>query len=72
MKRTEPYSSEEQREIAESALRGNVPRCPLCTSLMDEWPVPPRRDVSYVRDRVWLVCGRCSRSVVIDREGRGA
>jgi hypothetical protein len=34
---------------------------------MDRRGVPPRAEVSYVRDRVWLVCRKCHRSAVFDR-----
>jgi len=58
----------ERAEIAEAVRSGKRPACPRCGSSLDEWPVPPRQDVSYVRDRIWLVCGPCSRSVVLDRQ----
>lgn len=67
MKRPQAFSSEEQKTIAASVRAGVRAACPRCTSPLDEWAVPPRDDVSYVRDRVWLVCGKCSRSVVLDR-----
>lgn len=34
---------------------------------MDRREVPPRPDVSYVRDRVWVVCPRCHAAAVLDR-----
>ena len=34
---------------------------------MDARLVPPRSDVAYVRDRVWLACPACGRTLVIDR-----
>lgn len=58
---------EHRHLIAEAVRSGRSPTCPLCSGALDEWPMPPRKDVSYVRDRVWLVCGPCSRSVVVDR-----
>jgi hypothetical protein len=67
MKRHDAYTKEERRKIAATLRGGGPATCPRCRSLLDEWPVPPRQDVSYVRDRVWLVCGPCSRSVVLDR-----
>lgn len=54
----------------ERALReGGALDCPDCAVPLDRRPVPPRRDVSYVRDRVWLVCSRCASTVVLDRRG---
>ncbi len=67
MKRTEPYRKEELQIIAEAVRSGEALVCPRCASALDEWPVPPRVDVSYVRNRIWLVCARCSRSVILDR-----
>lgn len=42
-------------------------RCPRCAVPLDRRAVPPRRDVSYVRDRVWVVCPTCHRTAVLDR-----
>jgi len=67
MKRPDAYTKEEHRAIVEALRSGEPATCPRCRSPLDEWSVPPRQDVSYVRDRVWLVCGPCSRSVVLDR-----
>lgn len=67
MKRPATYSEEERNAIAKAMRDGTPAVCPRCASPLDEWPVPPRPDVSYVRDRMWLVCGPCSRSVVMDR-----
>lgn len=44
--------------------------CPHCGSPLDRREVQPRPDVAYVRERIWLLCGRCGRSGVIDRPGR--
>ena len=41
--------------------------CPHCVVALDRRDVPPRDDVSYVRDRVWLDCPSCHRTVVLDR-----
>ena len=67
MKRPDAYTPAERQILAESLRLGAPVKCPRCGSPLDEWPVPPRQDVSYVRDRIWLVCGPCSRSVVLDR-----
>jgi hypothetical protein len=61
------YSREERERITRMALGVDAPSCPRCGGTMDRRAVPPRTDVSYVRDRIWLVCGDCSRSLVIDR-----
>lgn len=67
MKKAQAYTKSEARAIADSVRSGTTPTCPRCGGPLDEWAVPPRPDVSYVRDRVWFVCVPCSRSVVLDR-----
>ena len=63
----EPFSAHEVRALF-AALDGDRPlRCPRCSTPLDRHPVPPRRDVSYVRDRVWLVCPGCQATGVLDR-----
>jgi endogenous inhibitor of DNA gyrase (YacG/DUF329 family) len=56
----------------EDALRtGRALRCPRCMTPLDRRTIPPRPDVSYVRDRIWLACPRCHRAVVLDRNPHG-
>lgn len=63
----ESYSAEEARALA-AALDGGRPLlCPRCATPLDRRPVPTRRDVPYVRDRIWLVCPRCHSTGVLDR-----
>ena len=61
------YSREERESLTRMALGTGALSCPRCDGTMDRRAIPPRADVSYVRDRIWLVCGDCSRSLVIDR-----
>ena len=70
MKTSERFSPEEERRLAQALREGAVPDCPRCGAALDEWPIPPRSDVSYVRDRIWLVCPACHRTAVLDRRGR--
>lgn len=42
-------------------------QCPKCLVDMDIRRIPPRGDVSYVRDRAWLTCPTCGRTAVVDR-----
>ncbi len=65
------FSADEQRRIAHDVREGSEPTCPRCGASLDEWPVEPRPDVSYVRSRLWLVCTSCRRSVVLDRPRPG-
>ena len=67
MKAPDAFSPEQVREIARVVREGAHPLCPQCGARLDERAVPPRQDVSYVRDRVWLVCPSCRRSTVVDR-----
>jgi len=61
-----PYSHDDVRTL-EVALAGGHPLvCPGCGAPLDRREVPPRKDVSYVRDRVWLVCSRCHANTVLD------
>lgn len=63
----ESFTPAEARALA-AALEGGRPlACPRCAALLDLRTVPPRRDVSYVRDRVWMVCPSCRASGVFDR-----
>jgi hypothetical protein len=63
----ETYTPAEVRALA-AALDGGRPLlCPRCSTALDRRPVPPRRDVPYVRDRIWLVCPGCRATGVVDR-----
>jgi hypothetical protein len=61
-----PYTPEERRTLEQRLARGERV-CPRCGTALEVRDVPPSRAVSYVRDRVWLVCGGCGASVVLDR-----
>lgn len=56
-----------QRSLAGALRDGSALICPVCDVMLDQRPVPPRTDVSYVRDRLWIICPSCHRSVVLDR-----
>lgn len=43
------------------------PACPRCGEPMTLRRVPPRDEVAYVRDRLWLSCPSCGRNAVVDR-----
>lgn len=43
------------------------PTCPRCEATMTLREVPPREEVAYVRDRLWLSCSSCGRNAVVDR-----
>jgi len=63
----DPYTDDEVRRMGAASAEGLPLMCPRCGAAVDRRPVPPRADVSYVRDRLWLVCPGCHRTVVLDR-----
>ena len=67
MKTPDPFTHEQVHDLGRAVRAGERPRCPVCSVPLDETAVPPRGDVSYVRDSVWLVCPSCHRSAVVDR-----
>jgi hypothetical protein len=48
---------------------GRIPECPKCAAFLRITPIPPRSDVSYVRNRVLLTCDSCGFKVALDRDG---
>jgi hypothetical protein len=57
----------EQRATLERAVRqGEALCCPVCGERVAESRLAPRRDVAYVRQRVWLLCSGCRRSATLD------
>lgn len=64
---SEGYSADEKRELIR-LLGGEAPaECPRCGVAVEKRSVPPRREVAYVRNRVWVVCGGCGATAVFDR-----
>lgn len=63
----ENYTAGEEKRLRDAVARGEIPRCPRCGGLLEQAPIPPRRDVAYVRDRVVLQCVSCGRKAVVDR-----
>ena len=63
----EPFESHEIESIRTALAGGSDPGCPRCGGRFDRTDVPPRKDVPYVRDRVWLICVACGAPLVIDR-----
>ncbi len=47
---------------------GKLPTCPTCRVTLSRIETGPRRDVSYVRDRIVFRCPSCLGSVGLDRE----
>jgi hypothetical protein len=63
----ESFTEQEGHRLGEALAAGRPLTCPRCDVALDRREVPPRRDVSYVRDRLWLVCPVCHRTIVLDR-----
>ena len=64
---TENASLQEEEALRGQLKAGISPECPKCRTALGITPVPPRSDVSYVRDRVLLQCGSCGLKVSLDR-----
>jgi hypothetical protein len=62
------YTSADESVIEHAFLKGDALTCPRCEIALDLRPVPPRDDVSYVRDRVIVVCSTCHATHVLDRK----
>lgn len=60
------YSPAQRRALAEAARKGEPLRCPECGRELIRDAVRPRRDVSYVRRRLLLVCPGCRRAAAVD------
>ena len=71
MKTPSAFNRDQLATLAVDVRKGELPECPVCAVALDEQAVPPRADVSYVRDRVWLVCPSCHRTAVLDRREPG-
>lgn len=61
------FTEQEGHHLSRALAAGEVLACPRCQVPLDRRAVPPRRDVSYVRDRLWLVCPVCHGTIVLDR-----
>ncbi|MFH1766244.1 MAG: hypothetical protein ABIF09_18830 [Gemmatimonadota bacterium] len=58
----------EEEALREQLAKGDSPDCPRCGTPLRLTPVPPRSDVSYVRNRLLLECASCAFRVVLDRK----
>jgi transcription elongation factor Elf1 len=57
----------EEEALRKRLNEGSPLDCPRCGTLLRMTPVPPRSDVSYVRNRALLTCGSCGLRIVLDR-----
>ncbi len=63
----EKFEPHEVAQIRAALSTGSEPSCPRCERHFDRTDVPPRPDVPYVRDRIWLICAACGAGLVMDR-----
>ena len=63
----EPFEPHEVEHIRAALAGGSDLSCPRCGGLFERTDVPPRNDVPYVRDRLWLICTVCDAGLVTDR-----
>ena len=63
----EPFEAKETERIRAALSGGSQVACPRCGGRLDRTDLPARNDVSYVRDRVWLICTPCGAGLVMDR-----
>ena len=59
---------QEERALRKQLEEGVPPECPRCETDLGSTLVPPRSDVSYVRNRVLLTCEVCGLRVVLDKK----
>ena len=65
------FESHEVDRIRAALTDGADVDCPRCGGRFDRTDVPPRTDVPYVRDRIWLICATCGAGLIVDRPRRG-
>ena len=61
------YTRDEEERLLRALREGAGRMCPRCGRKLASQDVPPKSQLPYVRDRVWLICDTCQRSVVVDR-----
>lgn len=66
-KNSPSYSGDEKRTLLEQVASGARPICcPRCGGVCGLVRMPPRRDVSYVRNRIVVRCPACFSSLAAD------
>ena len=63
------YTGSEEREIRETARRGDKAHCPRCDVALTPRSIGGGSfGLGYARRREWLICASCHRSVLFDRK----
>lgn len=60
------FSAAERRALERAVAAGEALRCPACGAELSRREVPPSRQLSYVRRRVWLLCPACKRTGAVE------
>jgi transposase-like protein len=68
MSDTARFTTEEERTLREAAVAGEAPMCPRCAVRMTHREIGGGSfGLGYHRQREWLLCPSCRRSVMFDR-----
>jgi len=63
------FEAAEQRQIREAVVAGVVPVCPRDGAVMTNRAIGGGSfGLGYARQREWLICPSCRRSVIFDRK----
>ncbi len=62
------FTAREERDLRKRLESGEEIPCPRCGGLLHAAPVIPPPEVSYVRNRVLLLCPSCGRRAAVDRK----
>jgi len=62
-----PFTPDEKARLTAHIRAGGSFECPRCGTALAAREIDPPEGVSYVRRRLWLVCGACDRTTVLDR-----
>lgn len=60
------FTAAERKALEAALAEGVEPSCPACGITLSQRVVPPSKQVSYVRRRVWLLCPSCKRTGAVD------
>ena len=61
------YDADEQRRLRETFAAGGAVECPRCAVPMNRRAIGGGSfGLGYARQREWLICPRCHRSVLFD------
>lgn len=64
---SEAASAREEKDLREDIQKDRPLACPRCHAPLRSTSIPPRSDVSYVRNRVILECELCDFLAALDK-----